>query len=65
MHADSCDGYDPDAGLPAELRTGPRVLRTYRADRTLDYQDITLADRDVDIEPALDAGAACDARAAR
>jgi hypothetical protein len=53
IHPDACDGYRPDAGLPAELRTGPRVLRTYRADRTLDYEDITAVESDVDIEPAL------------
>lgn len=53
VHADACEGYNSDAGLPTELRTGPRVLRTYRADRTLDYEDIMVVERDVDIEPAL------------
>ena len=31
--------------LPAELRTGPRVLRTYRADGSLDYDHITIVRR--------------------
>lgn len=53
VHAERCAGYAPDAGLPAELRTGPRVLRTYDADRALDYEDITYVPEGADLEPAL------------
>jgi hypothetical protein len=53
IHAEACGGYEPASGLPAELRTGPRVLRTYRPDRTLNYEDIAFVERDIDIEPAL------------
>jgi Protein of unknown function (DUF1203) len=52
VHADRCDG--PDEGLPAELRTGPRVLRTYRSDDTMNYEHNTLVGDGEDIEPVLD-----------
>lgn len=53
VHAERCDGYD-DAGLPEELRTGPRLLRTYRDDDTMNYARITLVGEGQDLEPALD-----------
>jgi hypothetical protein len=53
VHAKRCEGHDPTTGLPAELRRGPRVLRTYRADDTMDYEHNTLVGDD-DLEPALD-----------
>jgi Protein of unknown function (DUF1203) len=52
VHAAVCEGYRTDQ-LPDELRTGPRVLRTYHADRTLNYEDIALVERGLDIEPTL------------
>ena len=39
--------------LPAELRRGPRVLRTYRADGSMNYEHNTLVG-DEDLEPVLD-----------
>ena len=42
IHADECSGYPRCDQLPEQLRTGPRVLRTYHADGTLDYADITV-----------------------
>jgi hypothetical protein len=42
VHAEDCGGYDAASGLPDELRTGPRVLRTYRADATMNYGHNTL-----------------------
>jgi hypothetical protein len=54
VHGSACGGYDADAGLPPALRTGPRVLRTYRADDTLDYDHIRLVPEGEDIETALD-----------
>jgi hypothetical protein len=52
VHAERCAGYD-GRGLPAELRRGPRVLRTYRADGSMDYDHNTLV-WDEDLGPALD-----------
>jgi hypothetical protein len=52
VHAASCEGYD-DRCLPDQLRRGPRVLRTYRADGTMNYDHNTLFG-DEDLEPVLD-----------
>ena len=52
VHADRCGGY-PARSLPSELRRGPRLLRTYRADGSMDYAHNTLVG-DEDIEPVLD-----------
>jgi hypothetical protein len=52
VHADHCEGY-AEPWLPDELRRGPAVLRTYRADGTMNYEHNTLAG-DEDLEPVLD-----------
>jgi hypothetical protein len=52
VHAERCEGY-ADGSLPAELRQGPRVLRTYLADGSMDYEHHTLVG-DEDLEPVLD-----------
>ena len=52
VHADRCEGY-AERWLPEELRRGPRVLRTYRADGSMNYEHNTLVD-DEDLEPVLD-----------
>lgn len=52
VHADRCDGYR-ETSLPAELRRGPRVLRTYRPDGSMNYEHNTLVG-DEDLEPVLD-----------
>jgi hypothetical protein len=52
VHAQRCEGY-AEQSLPAELRRGPNVLRTYRADGTMDYEHNTLVG-DEDLEPVLD-----------
>jgi len=52
VHADHCDGY-AERWLPDELRRGPRVLRTYRADGSMNYEHNTLVG-DEDLEPVLD-----------
>jgi hypothetical protein len=55
VHAERCAGYEHPGTLPEALRTGPRVLRTYHADESLDYADITVIDDGRDIEaPLLD-----------
>jgi hypothetical protein len=53
VHAAACAGYASDAGLPAELRTGPRMLRGYHADGSLAYDHITHVPDGVDVEAAL------------
>jgi hypothetical protein len=52
VHADHCEGY-AERRLPDELRRGPRVLRTYRADGSMNYEQNTLVG-DEDLEPVLD-----------
>jgi hypothetical protein len=47
--ADECAGYQDPHELPNRLRTGPKILRTYRADGTLDYDHITQVPDGVDI----------------
>jgi hypothetical protein len=55
VHARRCAGYPTPRSLPDAFRTGPRVLRTYHADGSLDYADITVVDEGDDIErPLLD-----------
>ena len=53
VHTAGCPGHDDPARLPQRLRTGPRILRTYHADGSMDYADITLVPEGEDIEPAL------------
>jgi hypothetical protein len=52
VHAAACEGFDADE-LPEQLRTGPRILRTYHADATLDYEHVTHVPEGEDVEPAL------------
>ncbi|HEX4685549.1 MAG TPA: DUF1203 domain-containing protein [Nocardioides sp.] len=52
VHAERCDGHG-DGSLPEELRRGPRVLRTYRADGSMNYEHNTLVG-DQDLESLLD-----------
>jgi hypothetical protein len=52
VHAAGCEGFAADE-LPDQLRTGPRILRTYRADGTLDYEHVTHVPEGEDLEPAL------------
>jgi hypothetical protein len=51
VHATRCEGY-ADRCLPSELRRGPRVLRTYRADGSMNYEHNTLVG-DEDLELVL------------
>jgi Protein of unknown function (DUF1203) len=53
VHAEPCDGYAAGS-LPAELRRGPRLLRTYRADGSMDYEHNTLVGEGEDLEPVLE-----------
>jgi hypothetical protein len=53
VHAEQCSGYGATESLPDELRTGPRILRTYYADGSLDYADITVVREGEDIEESF------------
>jgi hypothetical protein len=52
VHADRCEGPD-GAGVPGGLSRGPLLLRTYRADGSMDYAHNTLIGAE-DVEPMLE-----------
>src|SRR4051794_6167783 len=52
VHAERCKGYG-ERWLPEELRRGPRVLRTYRPDGSMNYDHNALVGEH-DLEPVLD-----------
>jgi hypothetical protein len=54
IHAEQCGGYQPTGHLPERLATGPRVLRTYRADDTMNYDHNTVITDDTDLEPIIE-----------
>lgn len=54
VHAARCAGYPPAAGLPRQLAAGPRVLRTYRADDTMNYAHNTVITDDAPLEPIIE-----------
>jgi Protein of unknown function (DUF1203) len=53
IHAARCGGYPPAGQLPGQLATGPRVLRTYRADDTMNYDHNTVVTDDAELEPII------------
>lgn len=54
VHAAPCQGYAPTGRLPEQLATGPRVLRTYRADDTMNYEHNTVVTDVADLEPIIE-----------
>lgn len=54
VHAAPCPGYRTTDRLPAHLATGPCVLRTYRADDTMNYDHNTVVTDEVDLEPIVE-----------
>jgi hypothetical protein len=54
IHAAQCDGFTATGRLPEQLATGPRVLRTYRADETMNYEHNTVVTDEVDLEPIIE-----------
>jgi hypothetical protein len=52
VHAERCEGC-AERWLPEELGRGPRVLRTYRSDGSMNYDHNTLVGEE-DLEPVLD-----------
>ncbi|MGY1695394.1 MULTISPECIES: DUF1203 domain-containing protein [unclassified Geodermatophilus] len=53
VHARPCEGWAETSGLPPELRQGPRVLRGYREDGSLDYSAIRVVPEGEDVEDSL------------
>jgi hypothetical protein len=54
IHAARCVGYTPTGGLPDQLAIGPRVLRTYRADDTMNYEQNTVVTDEADLQPIVE-----------
>ena len=54
VHSARCDGYTSTGSLPGHLRHGPRVLRTYRADDTMNYDHNTVVADEADLGPIID-----------
>jgi hypothetical protein len=54
IHAARCEGYVSTQRLPEELSTGPRVLRTYRADDTMNYDHNTVVTDHANLEPIIE-----------
>ena len=52
VHADPCPG-PRYTSLPEQLRTGPHVLRAYRSDGSMNYEQNTLVPEDQDLEGEL------------
>ena len=53
LHADACHGYADTHHLPDEMATGPKVLRTYRRDDTMNYDHNTVVTDTADLEPIV------------
>lgn len=53
IHAARCDGYVPSGGLLERLSAGPRLLHTYRADDTMNYDHNTVVVDEIDLEPVI------------
>ena len=54
IHASRCEGYTPTGRLPEQLATGPRVLRTYRADDTMNYEHNTVVSDEAELQPIME-----------
>lgn len=54
VHAARCGGYAQTGRLPGQLATGPRVLRTYRADDTMNYDHNTVVTDEAELKPIIE-----------
>jgi Protein of unknown function (DUF1203) len=54
VHAARCGGYTTTGVLPEQLRTGPRVLRTYDSDDAMNYEHNTVITDEADLEPIIE-----------
>lgn len=53
IHAARCHGYETIGQLPHQLDHGPRVLRTYRTDQTMNYDHNTVVTNGAPLEPII------------
>ncbi len=53
VHAEQCSGYATPDAVPPALAVGPRLLRTYHSDGTLDYEHIRTVAAGDPVEPIL------------
>lgn len=53
VHAEPCGGYVTSGRVPPELALGPRLLRTYHADGTLDYEHISVVPEGAPVDAAV------------
>jgi hypothetical protein len=54
VHAAKCTGYTTTKVLPEELRTGPRVLRTYDHDNKMNYEHNMVITDEAELEPIIE-----------
>ncbi|HTC69344.1 MAG TPA: DUF1203 domain-containing protein [Acidothermaceae bacterium] len=54
VHAAKCAGYTTTNVLPDQLRTGPRVLRTYDNDDNMNYKHNTVITNEAELEPIIE-----------
>lgn len=54
IHAHRCAGYTATDRLPEQLARGPRVLRTYTPDDTMNYDHNTVVPDEADLAPILE-----------
>jgi hypothetical protein len=54
IHAAQCGGYAQAGQLPGQLARGPRVLRAYRADDTMNYEHNTVVTDEADLRPIIE-----------
>ena len=54
IHAAACDGFVSTGELPKQLDTGPRVLRTYTPDDTMNYEHNTVVMDEADLAPIIE-----------
>lgn len=54
IHVARCGGYAQTDRLPGQLATGPRVLRTYRADGSMNYEHNTAVTDDTELTPVIE-----------
>lgn len=54
IHALHCAGFASTGRLPEHLATGPKVLRTYRSNDTMNYDHNTVVTDEADLEPIIE-----------
>jgi hypothetical protein len=54
IHATTCAGFTPTGALPARLANGPRILRTYTQDDTMNYDHNTVVTDNAELAPIIE-----------